>query len=252
MKHLLLWAFVLMLAFVLFGCGESSSEAPPANSAHAVSWLATHGEAVLASTFSDCAGCHGNSLQGIGDAVSCYSCHAYNSDTQFTIHPPTWETAFTSHRGSEDSSNCAKCHGADLQGSIAAPGCFSASFDGRGCHASGPGQAPHPLDGSFLDGSNHGPIAKADLIVCQGCHGEPGFQGSNPRFNQGISGSGCEACHGINLAHPANWGRLSSATFHSSASNMENACTLCHGVNLDGVEGVGVSCLDCHNQNPLN
>jgi len=114
----------------------------------------------------------------------------------------------------------------------------------------GTGAVPHPLDGSFLDGSVHGPEAKQDLTVCQGCHGEAGGPGSSPRFNLGISsagGNGCESCHGVNLAHPLNWAGANS-TFHYSAGNVQNACTLCHGASLDGDVGIGSpSCLQCHN-----
>ncbi|MGB5883509.1 MAG: hypothetical protein WBG28_05360, partial [Desulfobulbales bacterium] len=104
------------------------------------------------------------------------------------------------------------------------------------------------MDGTYLEGTNHGPDAKADLTACQTCHGEPGGPGSNPRFNIGIysvNGTGCEACHGANYAHPADWAGPNN-TFHYSASNIQNACTLCHGAALDGVGGVGGSCLGCH------
>ena len=106
----------------------------------------------------------------------------------------------------------------------------------------------HPMDGSYLDGSQHGPAAKLDLTACQACHGQGGGPGDNPRFNDGIDsagGNGCESCHGVDYAHPQNWAGASS-TFHYSAGSVQEACTLCHGVNLDGVDGVGTSCLQCH------
>ena len=107
----------------------------------------------------------------------------------------------------------------------------------------------HALDGSFLDGSVHGPVAKQDLTFCQDCHGEAGGPGSNPAFNVGIDsqgGNGCESCHGVNIAHPQDWAGASS-TFHYSAGNIQQACTLCHGAGLDGGGGaVGPSCLQCH------
>jgi predicted CxxxxCH...CXXCH cytochrome family protein len=125
---------------------------------------------------------------------------------------------------------------------------FSLAGCSDGNHAEQPDNAPHPLDGSYLDGRNHGPDAKADLTVCQACHGEPGGPGSNPRFNRGIKSvdnTGCEACHGINYAHPVAWAGPND-TFHYTAGNIENSCTLCHGVALDGTGGVGASCLECH------
>ncbi len=117
-----------------------------------------------------------------------------------------------------------------------------------GNEAAQPVNPPHPLDGSYLDGKNHGPDAKADLTICQACHGEAGGPGTNPRFNLGIKSvdnTGCEACHGVNYAHPAAWAGP-NATFHYTAANIQISCTLCHGIELDGVGGIGSSCLDCH------
>jgi hypothetical protein len=107
----------------------------------------------------------------------------------------------------------------------------------------------HALDGSFLDGSVHGPVAKQDLTFCQQCHGEDGGPGDNPRFNGGDVGFSCEntGCHATDLAHPLNWAGP-NLTFHYSAGNVQDACTLCHGAALDGVGGVGPSCLSCHSE----
>ncbi len=131
---------------------------------------------------------------------------------------------------------------------------LSLALIGYGCSDENPdtpaGGGPHPLDGSFLAGAAHGPVAKADLIFCQECHGEPGGVGSNPRFNKGIKsagGVGCEGCHPVNAAHPADWAGP-NATFHYSAGNIQKTCTLCHGTALDGVGAAtgAVSCLNCH------
>lgn len=142
---------------------------------------------------------------------------------------------------------CVSCHGKDLRGAGGVPSCYSTSLNGQACHAGGP-TIPHALDGSFLLGSEHGPQAKADLVACQACHGQAGGAGSNPRFNLGIGdagGKGCEGCHGERLAHPAAWAGPNN-TFHYSAQNIQQSCTLCHGVALNGVGGVGVNCLGCH------
>lgn len=164
------------------------------------------------------------------------------------VHPSGWITQHgTEANRSPDFADCASCHGSDLRGLAGVPSCFSASFNGQACHAGGPG-APHPLDGSYLAGSSHGPDAKRDLAACQACHGQPGGAGSNPRFNLGIGdagGQGCEGCHGVNLAHPADWAGPNN-TFHYSAQNIATGCTLCHGAALDGIGGVGVSCTGCH------
>lgn len=240
-------SLLLLLPFALAGCGENNSDAPPDNQAHGQAWIETHAEAaVVNAQFIDCTGCHGEDLTGAGKAVSCFSCHAFNTAPPFTIHPAYWTDPYNDHRGSKVATTCASCHGPALRGSTVAPSCFSTSVDGRSCHAAGPGLSTHPLDGSYLDEAQHGPDAKADLALCQGCHGQPGGPGSNPRFNLGIAsqgGTGCEACHGINYAHPASW---ISPVEHPIAGNIPYACSLCHGVDLDGKDAVGVSCGKCH------
>ncbi|MDT8420432.1 MAG: hypothetical protein RQ754_08380 [Desulfuromonadales bacterium] len=163
-------------------------------------------------------------------------------------HPENWLPVHGPEATKDvEYASCQLCHGADLRGSGVAPSCFSARIGTQGCHAGGPG-APHPLDGSFLDPVNHGPPAKVDLTVCQGCHGETGGAGDNPRFNVGIytaGGTGCEAaeCHATGYAHPENWAGPNT-TFHYSAGNVQAACGLCHGVDLTG--GAAPGCLGCH------
>ncbi|MDF1526938.1 MAG: hypothetical protein RRA15_12270 [bacterium] len=109
------------------------------------------------------------------------------------------------------------------------------------------GEGMHTLDGSYLDGTVHGPVAKQDLTFCQACHAD---QADPPRFNVGIDsagGFGCEgsgSCHGADLAHPLDWAGP-NATFHYSAGNVQGACTLCHGSDLSGGT-YAPSCLVCH------
>ena len=142
--------------------------------------------------YSECKTCHGLDLSGSGDAVSCYSCHSYNTEPPFSFHPTSWTDSYLDHRGYaavNGFNTCTSCHGSTLQGYQTAPSCYSTSFNGQSCHADGPQGVPHPLDESYLLGTNHGPDAKADLTVCQSCHGQPGGPGSNPRFNIGIEKS---------------------------------------------------------------
>lgn len=183
-------------------------------------------------------------------------CSSSNDQAPAQVHPTDW---YVLHRATTTTTlfanECGGCHVVkNLPGPVSPPGCFSVSFDGRYCHANGPGQAPHPLDGSFLDGGVHGKVAKADLTFCQACHSSNpgGGAGSNPRFNVGVNnpaapipGTGCEQCHGDNYAHPAGWAGP-NGTFHYSAGNVQAACRLCHGAALNGVGGVGVSCIGCH------
>ncbi len=240
---------LLLISIAMTGCGDRNIDAPLDTQAHPGSWLTSHAEdaALSSPEYTECTSCHGPELTGGDGAPSCYSCHSFNTAPPFTVHAAHWTDPYESHRGSKVATSCANCHGSALEGSVAAPSCFSTTFEGRGCHAAGPGLAPHPLDTTYLAGGLHGPDAKRDLTVCQGCHGEPGGPGDNPRFNVGIDsqgGIGCEACHGIYYAHPANWEGYSGPTSHHTSGNIPYACSLCHGAALDG--GIGVSCGDCH------
>jgi predicted CxxxxCH...CXXCH cytochrome family protein len=187
-------------------------------------------------------------------------CSDENSQALFEAHVATW---YNDHPGdisrSFDSyiAECGGCHGLDLMGSGGAPSCYSATFNGNSCHPAGP--APHPLDGTFLDADSHGPVAKSDLTVCQPCHSDnpTGGTGSNPPFNVGIFGNGCEDCHGLNYAHPSTWAGPSNDRYHYSAGNIQQACTLCHDAALTSCAGCHaevinftLDCTYCHGQPP--
>ena len=247
-------AFLVLVAAVLLlnACSNGGSDSPKDTNAHPERWFSDHAaEALDDPGYGDCSRCHGPNLRGSGNAVSCYSCHSYNDAPPFSTHPPGWTETYVDHRPYtklNGNQSCKACHGSNLQGYQVAPSCYSASYNGTACHPDGPQGAPHPVNESYLLGTNHGPDAKADLTACQLCHGQPGGPGSNPRFNVGIyrvGGNGCESCHGTDYAHPAEWAGPNT-TFHYSAGSIQQACTLCHGVHLDGVGGVGVSCLGCH------
>jgi hypothetical protein len=246
----MMWFVLLGSLLCLNACSDGSSNAPTDRNAHPSGWFTMHAEEALDNLgYTDCMSCHGRDLSGSGDAVSCYSCHAYSTEPPFTVHPSTWTNTYSDHRADAAANGfntCAGCHGHDLRGRDSVPSCYAASFDGRACHADGPSEGvPHPVgDDEYLN-SGHGQDAKADLTACQACHGELGGPGSNPRFNIGFGENACEDCHGINNAHPH--GAWSS---HYLAGNIQASCSLCHGVNLDGVGGVGGSCFDCHNESP--
>ncbi len=261
--RLALLGILIFSAVAMSGCSSSNSSAPPDSMAHPTGWLATHSSAISSNAdYADCTSCHGRDLAGSGDAVSCYSCHSFNSSIPFSIHPATWTETFVDHRAyaqAHSAASCTPCHGAELLGSAVAPSCFAGSVDGLSCHPEGPGVAPHAQDGSYLQYGNHGPDAKADLEVCQNCHGELTPTGSSPRFNLGIysiTSSGCEGCHNDYTAHPsvgdrdnAHW--YGATVTHADSGNLE-ACALCHGDTYDGNADTGApACLDCHGADPV-
>jgi predicted CxxxxCH...CXXCH cytochrome family protein len=155
-------------------------------------------------------------------------------------HPANWRTSHrVAYRQTPD--QCRECHGSDLKGGVVKVDCFNQAGLGQ-CHAGGHGPRSiiHPVP--FTDPSLHGPMARADLIVCQGCHGEAKGAGGNPRFTVpfGSIPYGCESsgCHNAKMAHPKPW------KSHPSAGNKANACALCHGAAFDG--GAGPACNSCH------
>ena len=130
------------------------------------------------------------------------------------------------------------------------------------------GAVPHAADGSFFNPSNHGPAAKGltaafpnGLANCRVCHAEDGV---NPRFNVdnivGVNGTGCEACHNEQTAHPSDgaWDKThwyDGVYRHGDidADKFTTMCTICHGTNLGGPAdgGVGPACTACHVVDPV-
>ena len=174
-------------------------------------------------------------------------CSDENSQALFEAHVATW---YADHPGNitygiaSFIAECGNCHGLDLRGSGGAPSCYSATVNGNSCHAAGP--VPHPVGEDKFLYDEHGLMAKKDLTLCQACHSDNpgGGAGSNPQFNVGIDsqgGTGCEACHPANYAHPPIWAGPDNDRYHYSAANIHKACTLCHGAAL-------TSCLECHNE----
>lgn len=213
-----------------------------------------------------------NNLDFNGAAVfgNCTICHP-----DAGAHPTNWQGSndstpayISSHRTIDTDTvnqSCALCHsiaGPGIGAVPSAPSCFSADHTNSNsittnCHPNGPRVAPHATDGSYRVGGDvndpnnpgHGWDAKQDLKECQQCHADNTIAGpgDNPRFNAPIGNlvNGCEDCHAANYAHPSSWAGPNTR-FHYSAGNIANACTLCHGATLNGVGGVGLSCLGCH------
>ena len=158
-------------------------------------------------------------------------------------HPADWISTHPSFAGL-GSEMCKSCHGDDLRGGISRVSCFSASFNGQGCHAGGPIQ--HPLGAAWLDPTVggvgfHGTQAKADLTVCQVCHGTPG----TTLFNGGSAPTSCAACHPAATSHPTDWQGVrvigpatpppaAAVITHRTSGNINAACAICHLVTGPG------------------
>ncbi len=126
-----------------------------------------------------------------------------DAPTTRNAHEPGWRINHSATariaQAKNDFSECQVCHRADFKGGDGVPSCFECHTEGQpfsNFHPKQPGfehlNWAHPL--------NHGRAAKLTLLNCQGCHGEPGGPGSNPRFNVTLRSleGGCESltCHG--------------------------------------------------------
>ena len=171
---------------------------------------------------------------------------------QINLNGPA-PTTGTGYNATNFGCDNAGCHGNDAAHQLSDSALPVQFADyGRG----GGGAAPHPLDGSFRLGANHGPVARADLTNCKTCHGQATT--TNPRYNVGIGGSGCETCHNDNTAHPSfNGGRESVHWYdvtwrHSNGtkSTFATACSMCHP-GIGGTGTIGPACTSCHRVNPV-
>jgi hypothetical protein len=91
--------------------------------------------------------------------------------------------------------------------------------------------------------STHETAAKADILSCTDCHGND--------FAGGTTGIACTKCHLGNQQsiHPVQWGNFAYALHGNYVKlNGTTSCANvnCHGANLDGVQGSGPSCTQCH------
>ena len=241
-----------------------------------------------------CQGCHGTpgTTQFNSGPQKCTDCH--NAATGAAAHPSlmdnyaglsagvnpsVWNQApsvspyVPSHRdmgdaatadwkARADGAGCNICHNTASPTASplpAAPTCFSANFvpagsATTGCHASGPGSAPHPLGAIWMDpGAGgggptifHGAAAKQDLLYCQTCHGTPG----TALFDGGTAATACSTCHKTAGAgaHPSLvddysslgagaptakvWNPSGSTSpyvpSHRTSGNLSTACAICH------------------------
>jgi predicted CxxxxCH...CXXCH cytochrome family protein len=152
---------------------------------------------------SDCAKCHGAGFDGGTSGTSCYACHASYPHKTGWLDP----AAAGSHGkylkaknwlGPDPAkSDCAGCHGANLNGGSSGKSCFT-------CHAS----YPHTV---FAAASGH----------------------AGYLFSQGYPLAQCKTCHGATYAG----GAVVNISCSSSGCHVDNtggakspeACNTCHG-----------------------
>ena len=163
------------------------------------------------------------------------ACSTSSSDSPRTdqAHPPRY---LLSHAAEAVANiySCKSCHGIDLSGNgNPVPGCFS-------CHDGGPTFSVHQLP--YTDPDDHGPAARANQLLCRGCHGKAlnNFDGgavSDPDlFNNPAGSCSAAACHPTARAHPTNWqgtnddGDPSYDATHRTITltTVNTSCILCH------------------------
>ena len=140
-----------------------------------------------------------------------------------------------------DGSLCIPCHGDNLDGGIAGVSCSTASYNGQGCHANGPGlHTAGWLDKSAPD--FHALAYSPADNSCSLCH-DPAQPDSPPGYN-------CLDCHfsedGTQRVPSGNgYAHGSTAQAHKGFSGSEaQVCVNCHTVNIG--YGNQASCHNCH------
>jgi len=139
---------------------------------------------------------------------------------------------------------CGSCHGLDLQGSGAVPGCNE-------CHLSLTDFNRNSPDGVWIHGSLPHDQFLTQGATCNNCHDAlRQFPGQGP--------ANCHDCHDTG-GHPVGqaWLDKNSAQFHGLAATADlTSCATCHGSDFLGGSS-GVSCSACHcgpsgSKNPPN
>jgi predicted CxxxxCH...CXXCH cytochrome family protein len=168
-------------------------------------------------------------------------CSVSSSDAPRTdqAHPPRYILSHATEANA-DLFSCQSCHGLGFAGSgDAVTSCLS-------CHESGPPFSLHSLP--YTDPADHGPAAKANQLLCRGCHGTAlnNFDGgivSDPNlFNYNAPSCSSAACHPTARAHPTNWQGTNDdsdpsydSTHRTINLNIANtSCVLCHKTNGPG------------------
>ncbi|MGE5189428.1 MAG: hypothetical protein ACM3NF_05170 [Gemmatimonadota bacterium] len=166
-------------------------------------------------------------------------------------------------RALPDGGPCTPCHGEDLRGGISGVSCFTASVDGRGCHAAGPTPAGHQPIATWVN-AHQGTAAasRPTFSTCNAaiCHG-PALQGAvGPScFSASFAGFLCHVGGPPPDFHAAGW-YTDHRAFALANGTGSCADAACHGATLhaDPPSAAGPSCfsaswgsLSCHAGGPL-
>lgn len=231
---------------------------------HATGWktASAHGaEAKKAPSgdtgFASCKSCHGVTFMG-GSATTCLNssaCHGSGVNAPHAHKPWFSTTSGQPTHTNTDAANvdvCAACHtagansefGVRTNAASGTSGCFNNTL----CHF-------HTVDaaGTFKSPAVHGPLAKADLSVCQSCHGSKGLSAFDGlTLADGSKTIACSSCHTSARAHPTDW--QGSGTYsHRSAGSIAAACGICHNTNASGTSPLAAapSCFTATYSNAL-
>lgn len=231
--------------------------------------LVNHGNVAAVALHDQCATCHG--VKSSGTASSGHLSASANYRTfdvltgvagdhwngQINMNGPSPATG-AGYNQANFGCDSAGCHGNNPAHQLS-DSALTVAFGDYGSASAG--GAPHAVDGSFLLPANHGGVARTDLTVCKGCHGQSTT--TNPRYNVGItsvSSTGCEGCHNNNTAHPSfgtagarenvHWYDVTWRHSNGTKSTFANACGMCHP-GIGGTGTVGPACTSCHRVNPV-
>ncbi len=196
---------------------------------------------VLAVLFLAAAACRCSTAQDPGNPVNAQG-----------EHPADFVAAHPAYAGSSAAA-CAPCHGDDLRGGISQVSCFSASWNGVACHASGP--AFHPA--SWLDctarGTNdwHATAWQDNVLVngtpCAGCHTPPALDNVPSGF--------CIRCHftisGARVPPGSAWihGMFDGHAAFNDNATARAVCMACHDTH--NRFGQPPTCHNCHEPFPV-
>jgi len=152
----------------------------------------------------------------------------------------------------QDANACQQCHGSDYTGGISKVSCFSASFNGMGCHAAILDASNRHAAGWVVAGTGGAhPAAFLDNSAsCRSCHGS-NYTGGPSRvscFSASLNGISCHPNGPGGAPHVVPFPAHSA-----SARSNPDFCLTCHRVDtsVTTVENTLIpACLSCHISDP--